>query len=84
MFSENGYFLTGTKFLSLIDTCISSPDSTIEQLGMSIITCSLYMDSWTIYLSTGKVHSIKCITDRLQGVFFFPRTFKQCLKNCFG
>ena len=29
------------------------------------------MDSWTIYLSTGKVHSIKCITDRLQGVFFF-------------
>ena len=30
MFSENGYFLTGTKFLRLIDTCISSPDSSIQ------------------------------------------------------
>ena len=31
------------------------------------------MDSWTIYLSTGKVHSIKCITGRLQGVLFFSQ-----------
>ena len=36
------------------------------------------MDSWTIYLSTGKVHSIECITDRLQGVFFF---FQELLNN---